>query len=273
MDSVQLKDRLKNISKEKEVDFNTLLRLFMYERFLERLALSKYKDNFILKGGFYLSSFFGVENRSTMDIDAAFHNANFTEENLVQMIEEIISIDIKDNSKIKYLGIDPIRDEDQYGGYRIDLQIEYENIKERFHLDVATGDPITPKEITYSYKPILKSSEIKLWAYNMETILAEKLETLLSRLELNSRMRDYYDIYLIYTKDWENINKTHLKKAISKTFSKRNFQGDTNQSLKIIKESMVLRNRWNLYAKKNKYSEHISFEEIIKVLYTIMSSI
>ena len=166
MNSMQLKDKLRNISKEKNVDFNTLLRLYMYDRFIERLSISKYRDNFILKGGFYLSTLFGIENRTTMDIDAAFRNANFNEETIVKIIKKIVSIEINDNAKLSYLGISSIRDEDEYGGFRIDIQVELENVKEKFHIDIATGDPITPKEIRYKYKPILSENYINLWAYN-----------------------------------------------------------------------------------------------------------
>lgn len=222
MNSMQLKDKLKNIFKEKNVDFNTILRLYMYDRFIERLSVSKYKDNFILKGGFYLSILFGVENRTTMDIDTAFKNANFNEETIVKMIKEIVSIEIDDNAKLSYLGISPIRYEDEYGGFRVDIQIEVYNIKEKFHIDIATGDPITPKEINYKYKPILGDTYVKLWAYNIETVLAEKIETILSRVELNGRMRDFYDIYLICTKDWSNIYLEHFRKTIGKTFLKEN---------------------------------------------------
>lgn len=231
MNSMQLKDKIKKIAKEKNVDFNTLLRLYMYDRFLERLSLSKYKDNFILKGGFYLSTLFGVENRNTMDIDAAFRGSDFTKENIVKMIKTIISIDANDKAKITYLNISSIRDEDEYGGYRVDLIIQIENIKEKFHIDIATGDPITPKAIMYKYKPLLEENHINLWAYNIETVLAEKLETVLSRLELNGRMRDYYDIYLIYSRNKESINKDNLRLAIDKTFKKREYSGDINKSI------------------------------------------
>ena len=151
MNSIQLKDKLRNISKEKNIDLNTLLRLYMYDRFIERLSISKYRDNFILKGGFYLSILFGVENRTTMDIDTCFRNALFNEETIVKIINEIISIQLFDNAKLSYLGIQSIRDKDEYGGFRIDIQVKLGNIKEKFHIDVATGDPITPKEIRGLY--------------------------------------------------------------------------------------------------------------------------
>lgn len=271
MNSMQLKDKLRNISKEKNVDFNTLLRLYMYDRFIERLAVSKYKDNFILKGGFYLSTLFGVENRTTMDIDTAFKNANFNEETIVSMIKEIISIEINDNAKLDYLSIEPIRDEDGYGGFRINILVEFDNIKEKFHLDMATGDPITPKEIKYNYKPILGKDYIKLWAYNIETVLSEKIETILNRLELNGRMRDYYDVYLIYKKDWENINIEHFRKAIENTFSKREYTRDVYDDLNKIKTSISLKRRWDIYKKKYDYAKDITFEDILVCLEEIIS--
>lgn len=167
MNSMQLKAKLRNVAKEKNMNFNSLLRLYMYDRFLERLSKSKYRDNFVLKGGFYLSTLFGVENRATMDIDTAFRNANFDEETIIRMIKEIISIDINDNARINYDGIAPIRDEDEYGGFRVDIQVELENVKEKFHVDIATGDPITPKEIRYKYIPLLGDNYIDLYAYNI----------------------------------------------------------------------------------------------------------
>lgn len=273
MNSMQLKAKLKNISKEKNVDFNTLLRLYMYDRFIERLSVSKYKDNFILKGGFYLSTLFGVENRTTMDIDTAFRNANFNEKTIVKMIKEIVSIEMDDNAKLSYLGISPIRDEDEYGGFRVDIQIEIDNIKEKFHIDIVTGDPITPKEINYKYKPILDDRYVKLWAYNIETVLAEKIETILSRVELNGRMRDFYDIYLIYTKDWDNVNLEDFVKAIEKTFYKREYVSEPLLALDLIMDSDILKERWKSYQKRYEYARNINFDEILICLEKIINVI
>ena len=266
MNSMQLKDKLKKISKEKNVDFNTLLRLYMYDRFLERLSKSKYRDNFVLKGGFYLSTIFGVENRATMDIDTAFRNASFDEETIIKMINEIVSIKIDDNAKLSYLGIEPIRDEDEYGGFRVTIQVEYETMKQSFHIDIVTGDPITPKEIRYKYLPLLGDYYVDLYAYNMETILAEKIETMLNRLELNGRTRDFYDIYLIYKKEWQNINIDHFRKAIDKTFTKREYKGDPFEGFDIIKNSEILKERWNKYQRNFSYAEGIEFEDIMNCL-------
>lgn len=266
MNSMQLKDKLRSISKEKNVDFNTLLRLYMYDRFLERLSKSKYRDNFVLKGGFYLSTLFGVENRATMDIDTAFRNASFDEETIIKMINEIVSIKIDDNAKLSYLGIETIRDEDEYGGFRVTIQVEYETMKQSFHIDIATGDPITPKEIRYKYLPLLGDYYVDLYAYNMETILAEKIETMLNRLELNGRTRDFYDIYLIYKKEWQNINIDHFRKAIDKTFTKREYKGDPFEGLDIIRNSEMLKERWNKYQRNFSYAEGIEFEDIMNCL-------
>lgn len=266
MNSMQLKAKIKNISKEKNIDFNTLLRLYMYDRFLERLSKSKYIDNFILKGGFYLSVLFGVENRATMDIDTAFRNADFNEETLVQMIKEILSIKVNDNAKLNYVSIVPIRDEDEYGGFRVTILVEYENIKQSFHIDIVTGDTITPKEIRYKYLPLLGDDYINLYAYNIETILAEKIETILSRLELNGRTRDFYDIFLIYSKEWNNVNIENFRKAVNKTFDKREYSGDLCDSLSIIKNSIVLRERWKKYQNNFSYARNIEYDEIMKCL-------
>lgn len=266
MNSMQLKDKLRDISKEKNVDFNTLLRLYMYDRFLERLSKSKYRDNFVLKGGFYLSTLFGVENRATMDIDTAFRNASFDKETIIKMINEIVSIKIDDNAKLSYLGIESIRDEDEYGGFRVTIQVEYETMKQSFHIDIATGDPITPKEIRYKYLPLLGDYYVDLYAYNMETVLAEKIETMLNRLELNGRTRDFYDIYLIYKKEWRSINIDHFRKAIDKTFTKRKYNGNPFEALDIIRNSEILKERWNKYQRNFSYAEGIEFEDIMNCL-------
>ena len=182
------------------------------------------------------------------------------------MIKEIVLIEIDNNAKLSYLGIFSIRYEDEYGGFRVDIQIKIDNIKEKFHIDIATGDPITPKEINYKYKPIMGDRYVKLWTYNIETVLAEKIETVLSRVELNGRMRDFYDIYLIYTKDWSNINLEHFIKAIEKTFYKREYIGDPFVALNIIKNSEVLKERWNKYQKTFSYVRGMDFDEIMECL-------
>jgi len=269
MNSMSLKDKLKNVANQKNVDFNSVLRMYMYDRFIERLAVSPYKDNFILKGGFYLSTLFGIENRATMDIDAVIKNTDFSKVSIIKMISDIISIDISDHATIELIGIEDIREEDEYGGYRVNLLVKLDNIKEQFQIDIATGDPITPKEIVYQYLPILGDKYIHLWSYNMETVLAEKLETILSRAEASSRIRDYYDVYLIYKMCWESIEKENFRKAVENTFKKREFKGDMLKILELIKNSNILRTRWQLYSKRNKYAEGVRYEEVTFILFEI----
>ncbi len=266
MNSRQVKDKLKNIAIKRNLDFNTLLRLHMYDRFIERLSVSKYRDNFILKGGFYLSILFGLESRSTKDIDTAIKDANFTKENVEEMIKNIISIDINDGALIDFVEIDNIREEDQYGGFRVVLNVKVGTIRENFQIDIATGDPITPSPIIYKYRSILGDNYVNVWAYNIETVIAEKLETILRRAEANSRIRDYYDLYLIYTKGWKKVNIRNLRKAVIKTFQKRNYNGDIDETISILKESEIIKKHWNLYKKKYDYASNIDYNEIIKCI-------
>lgn len=265
--SVQaMRDKLKSIAKNKNIDFNTVLRFYVYDRFIARLSKSKYRDNFILKGGFYLSILFGINNRSTMDIDTALRKVNFTEDNIVSMIMEIINIDVNDDVKFRIEKIENIRDEDEYGGVRITINFLLEKISDRFHIDIATGDPIYPGPVDYSYESLIGNEIYKVWSYNLETLLAEKIETILSKLEINSRMKDYYDIYLIYKFAFKKLNKNKLSRAVVKTFEKRNFTDDMIQNLNIIKDSAILKERWISYSRKNNYAKNLTFEEIIKCL-------
>lgn len=261
-----VKDKLKNISKEKNVDFNSVMRFYMYDRFVERLSKSKYRDNFILKGGFYLSNLFEIDNRSTMDIDTSIRKAEFTEENLINMINEIISIDTDDNVKFKIEKTEPIRDEDEYGGLRVTIIFMLENIKDKFHIDLATGDPIYPGPDNYRYESLMGDEVYKVWSYNLETVLAEKIETILSKLETSSRMKDYYDIYLIYKFKFDKINKEKFRGAVEKTFRKRNFNVDLITNLNIVRESNVLKDKWISYSRKNSYARNVEFEETLDCL-------
>ena len=270
---MQLKAKLNNEAKMKNVNVNILLRTYMYERFIERLSQSNYKDNFILKGGFYLSNFLGVDKRTTMDIDTAIKNTHFTEENITKMLKEIISIDLEDGVEFELGAITPIRDEDEYGGYRAIINVKIENIKDSFHLDIATGDPITPKEIRYSYKTIIDGKKIRVWAYNIETVLAEKMETVFNRGELNGRLKDFYDIYLIYKTKWETVNLEDFKQAIKRTFEKREYKGDPVEAIRIIRESPNMRERWKAYLRKNKHIEEIDFDRILDSILEILEQI
>ncbi len=261
-----VKDKLRMIAIEKNVDFNSVMRFYMYDRFVERLSKSKYNDNFILKGGFYLSILFGIDNRSTMDIDTAIRKTDFTEGNLIKMITEIININVNDNVKFKVESINPIRDEDEYGGLRITINFMLDNIKDKFHIDLVTGDEIYRGPDSYKYESLIGNEVYKVWSYNLETVLAEKIEIILSRLETSSRMKDYYDIYLIYTFKFDKIDKNKFIGAVERTFKKRGFNDDLITNLNIVKESHILSDKWTRYARKNNYARGINFEEILYCL-------
>ena len=261
-----VKDKLRNISNEKNINFNAVLKFYMYDRFIERLSKSKYRDNFVLKGGFYLSSLFGIENRSTIDIDAAIRKAEFTEDNLLKMITEIINVDVDDNVVFKINETSSIRDEDEYGGLRVTIDFQLENVKDKFHIDMATGDPIYPRPDSYNYKSLIEKKTYQVWTYTTETVLAEKLETILNKLDTSRRMKDYYDIYLIYKFKFAELNKENFMMAVKKTFEKRKFQGNLIGSLNVIKQSSILKEKWSNYARKNNYAREIEFEEILAFL-------
>ena len=271
--SMKIKDKLKHISNKNNLDFNIVLRNYMYERFIERLAKSIYKEKFILKGGYFLSIIYGLNYRHTMDIDLSLKNKKLTKDNVLEMINEICKLDINDGAEIVVDNIKEIRQEDKYGGYRIKLIVKIENIKERFNIDIATGDVITPKEIIFKYRTMFDYKYISLKAYNLETIIAEKLETILSRKELNSRIKDFYDIYLIYTLSKKGINKEKLLLAIHNTFKKRNFVGYISDSLEIIKNSAVLEKKWKSYIKQNKKLDNIEYKCIVNCLSDIIKLI
>ena len=261
-----VKDKLRNIYNEKNINFNSVLKFYMYDRFIERLSKSKYRDNFVLKGGFYLSSLFGIENRSTIDIDAAIRKAEFTEDNLLKMITEIINVDVDDNVVFKINETSSIRDEDEYGGLRVTIDFQLENVKDKFHIDMATGDPIYPRPDSYNYKSLIEKKTYQVWTYTTETVLAEKLETILNKLDTSSRMKDYYDIYLIYKFKFAELNKENFMMAVKKTFEKRKFQGNLIGSFNVIKQSSILKEKWSNYARKNNYAREIEFEEILAFL-------
>lgn len=271
----QIKGRLKNIAKAQKVNPNTLMKLFFYERFLERLSKSPYKDNFVLKGGFYLSTLFGFDRRTTVDVDVSFKNIRFEKDFVETAITEIASIDVDDGMQFTYLKTNPIRDEDEYGGFRIFLKVALEKMKDTIHLDIATGDPITPREIEYTYKPLLSEEPITVLSYNLETVLAEKLETILKLASTNTRMKDFYDIYLICQEGYKNLDKKKLKQAIDTTFQKRNYSYNTALRLKAIHASQELVNQWTVYKNdvNHFYARDLKFDDILVPLDSLINSL
>lgn len=257
-------------SEESGVSINTLLLLFFFEKFLERIAKSKYKTELILKGGFLLSSMMGIETRTTMDMDMAFKDRVLNEETVKSVFEDIVSMPSEEELFFELVSIEEIKVEDKYPGYRVNLIGRLQNIRQPFSVDVATGDPITPKAIEYKYKSIFEpDEEIKVLSYNLETILAEKIETVVSRKTNNSRSKDFYDIYVIFTLKSNYIDVTRLKEAIDATFSYRVTEFSIKgiiSDLEDIREDAGFRKRWDTYCVKNEYVDKIDFDVRIDVL-------
>jgi predicted nucleotidyltransferase component of viral defense system len=201
-----------------------------------------------------------------MDIDTAINKANLDEETVIKMINEIIKIDLEDNVTYTINKICPIREEDEYGGLRVTIDFNLENIRDSFHIDIATGDPIYPGPKDYGYKSIISNRTYKVWAYSIETVLAEKIETICSKLGTSSRPKDYYDIYLINKLYFDNINKNDFRVAAKKTFMKRNFNSDLIKCLDILKNNNNLKQNWTSYSRKNNYAKEITYEDTIKSL-------
>ena len=271
-----LQARINNLSKELNVHVNVLLISFFFDAFISRLAKSIYADKFVFKGGFYLATLLGVKNRYTADIDFLLRKESMDENRLREIFSDIIATNADDSITFEIADISPIRDEDAYGGVSILLTGHLENVRQSFHVDVATGDPITPTDIEYSYQSLISNETIAFRAYNLETVVAEKLQTILSRGMLNSRCKDYYDIYIINQLQRKNISIPDLKKAFVTTCQYRKTPFEKEESLLILEEisrSNILQTRWNNYARKASFAKDITFEATVESCKEILDCI
>lgn len=272
----QVKDLIKNLAKKKDINAQILLRNYMLERLLERISLSEYKDNFILKGGMLVAALVGVDIRSTIDMDATIKNYPVSLEAIEKVFNSIISVPIDDGVTMIIKKIDEIRDEDEYSGFRISLDAKLDNARIPVKVDITTADKITPKEVSYKFDLLLEDRSIDILAYNIETVLAEKIETIITRSTANTRMRDFYDVYILLKLQIENIDFKVLSKATSNTANKRNtvkilLEGDL--ILKEIFSDENMYNSWENYQAKYSYSEDISWNEIKESVYMIWGNI
>ena len=271
-----LQARINNLSKELNVHVNVLLISFLFDAFISRLAKSIYADKFVFKGGFYLATLLGVKNRYTADIDFLLRKESMDENRLREIFSDIIATNADDSITFEIADISPIRDEDAYGGFSILLTGHLENVRQSFHVDVATGDPITPTDIEYSYQSLISNETIAFRAYNLETVVAEKLQTILSRGMLNSRCKDYYDIYIINQLQRKNISIPDLKKAFVTTCQYRKTPFEKEESLLILEEisrSNILQTRWKNYARKASFAKDITFEATVESCKEILDCI
>ena len=273
MNSDKLNALIKNRAKGSNDLSLHLHQMFFFEHVLMRLEKSKYKDNIILKGGVLLSSIIGSDMRTTKDIDATLKSIPLNEESIRNIFEEILSIDINDDFIFKIENIKDIRLEDEYGGYRINVYGEFDKLKTHFFIEVTTGDIITPREIKYKYNSIFEDKTIDIMAYTIETIIAEKFESIISKNITTTRAKDFYDMYVIVNNHIDKVDKNILIKAIKRTFKHRNTNFNIeylNDMFVIIKNSIVLKELFDNYSTKLTYAKNVRFEDTIDAIKQII---
>jgi len=274
----QLKDLIRNLSKAKSADAQVLMRNYMMERFLERISLSEYKDKFILKGGMLVAAIVGLDARSTMDIDATIKGATVSIENIENMIGDIISVPIDDGVVFRVKRIAEIMDEAEYPGIRVSMETEFDRVITPLKIDISTGDAITPREIKYSFKLMLENRTIEIWAYNLETVLAEKLETVVSRVTANTRMRDFYDLHILNQLHGQSISATDLRAALIATARKRGTEKYLANAIEVcneVEKSPAMEKLWEAYQKKYSYASDLPWHTVmdsIRSLYGLCQS-
>ena len=272
----QIKGRIKSVAKQNNADARTLMRIYMMERFLERLAQSEYRDNFILKGGILVTAMIGVAHRSTMDIDTSMKNLNLSAEDALRVVNQVKDIDLDDGVSFEVKDVSNIMDEMEYPGIRVTMNATVGRLITPLKIDISTGDVITPRAIEFNYDLLLEDRSISLWSYNLETILAEKLQTVLARGILNTRMRDFYDIRMLLDTYEDKVNKAVLKDAFAATCKKRgtdHLQEQAEEIIKIIEADEQLQVLWRAYQKKYSYAAEIDYASVISGVRKLMDSI
>lgn len=267
--ATQLKALIRNLSKDKGINSQILLRNYMLERLLERISVSKYKHEFILKGGMLIAAMVGIDTRSTMDMDATIKGQAVNKDNIEAILNEIVSIDIGDNIEMRLKAIEEIRDEAEYPGLRASIEVQFDGIKNMLKLDMTTGDKIVPKEICYKFKLMFENRYLDVMAYNIETVLAEKIETILTRATVNTRMRDFYDVYIILTLYKELIDFSVLKKAmyeVGENRGTRYLMPDMDIILGEIEHNNEMIKLWEAYKKKYLYAAGIEWSIVMSIL-------
>jgi len=266
--STQLKAQIRNLSHKSKVETEVLLRNFMMERFLERIAVSKYKHNFILKGGMLITSMVGIDARTTMDMDATIKGQSLSKSELTAIIEGILDIQLNDAAVFSFQSVEEIREEADYPGYRLSIGAIFDKTRQMLKIDITTGDYVTPKEIEYAYKLMFEDRTISIMAYNLETVLAEKFETIITRGVANTRMRDFYDIYILT--NTQTFDGNTFKAALDKTVEKRSTSkqmsdGITDTIVRIL-GNQTMADLWQRYQKKYFYAADISWSMVISAL-------
>ena len=267
-----LKAKVSNLSKKTNIPNKYLIQNFMFEALLKRISKYKYKDKFIIKGGLLLSSIFGVNLRSTMDLDTTIKGLPLDREIITKVINEIISIGLDDNIKLEIENIKDIREEELYSGFEVNLKAEFDGLKTNLMIDITTGDVITYNEVDFKYNTLFDNETINIMTYNYETIIAEKFESIISRNIDNTRMKDYYDLYMFVNLKWNDINKETLRKAIINTSKARetlDYIENANKYIELISDDSRLKLLWNSYQKIYEYAKDIEFVDTINAIKVI----
>jgi predicted nucleotidyltransferase component of viral defense system len=275
--STQLKAKVRNLSRAKHVQAEVILRNFMLERLLERLSISKYRNSFVLKGGLLIAAIVGIDSRSTMDMDFTVQELPMSEENLENMINEILSIQINDGVTMTLKKLEVIRTEADYPGFRLSIDARLDKTRQTMKVDITSGDRITREAIKFQYKLMLEERSISVLAYNLETVVAEKMETIFSRGITTTRMRDYYDIFILMKLHAAEWDQTLLKEAFSRTGKHRgtyrNIWPNLESILKVIEQSDELEQLWKRYQSKNEYASSVDWKDALLELSKVIDMI
>ena len=264
--ATSLKALIKNRADKNNTPPQDVMQMYFFERLLYRISKSKYRTNFILKGGLLLSAIIGDERRTTQDMDTMLKGIELDEQTLLPIIEEVINIDGKDSITFKIVKIKDIRLEDIYGGLKIYLLGVKEGLKVSLTIDVTTKDPITPRELDFKYKCMFEDEYISIMVFSNETLIAEKFETLIKDTISNTRAKDFYDLYMLINKHYDSINEENFIKVIKNTCKRRNsleILDNIEERFETIKNSSIMEERWNKYSKKYVYANNITYKEVI----------
>ena len=262
----QLKGAIHNIAAQKNLRPQEVLQMFLFERILERLAVSRYRNNFILKGGLLISSMIGIDERTTIDMDTTVRGIPMEETEITSVILEILSLDVDDGITFAFRRIEPIREDDAYRNFRVHIEARYGKINSPMKIDITTGDEITPAAIQYDYPFLFEQKTVPVMAYTLETILAEKYETILRRNIGTTRARDFYDLHTLYRERNEEIRADVLRLAVAHTARKRGSAAelaDWKEIVQDIREEPTLTSLWNNYAAENPYIGKLQFSEVV----------
>lgn len=269
------KAKIKNISKDKGIPAQQVQQHYLIEQVLKLISTSSYRDSFIVKGGYLIGQMIGLDKRTTMDLDVTLKGTEMSRENLIHIFEEILCSKT-DGFSFSVDKLEPIRQDDEYGGFSLKLNATFDTLKEVVFIDITTGDKITPREITYSMTSIFTNESIKIWTYNLETVLAEKLETIISRGLASTRPRDRYDLFTLYKLRKEEINLELLKNALENTAEKRKSKEtiyNWEEQVRGIEISDYQKELWIRYQRQFKYAKDISFDNSVQVIREIMQQI